>query len=75
MHDDVPVREQVSYQTGFLTSKHFAPFFFLYTSSPKALGKDPQESDQGEEMHSTSETESEGQSDSEVEKEDVPSTN
>ena len=63
MHDDVPVLEQVSYQTCFLTSKHFAHFFFLRTSSPKALGKDSQESDQDKEMHSASETESEGHSD------------
>ena len=42
--------------------------------SPKTLGKDPLHSDQDEEMHSASETESEGGSDSE-EKNDAPSTN
>ena len=42
--------------------------------SPKTLGKDPLLSDQDEEMHSASETESEGGSDSE-EKNDAPSTN
>ena len=42
--------------------------------SPKTLGKDPLHSDQDEDMHSASETESEGGSDSE-EKNDAPSTN
>ena len=38
MHDDVPVLEKVSYQICFLTSKHFAHFFLLRTSTPKAMG-------------------------------------
>ena len=42
--------------------------------SPKTLGKDPLLSDQDEEMHSASDTESEGGSDSEG-KNDAPSTN
>ena len=42
--------------------------------SPKTLAKDPLDSDQDEEMHSASDTESEGGSDSE-EKNDAPSTN
>ena len=43
--------------------------------SPKTLGKDPLHSDQDEEMHSASETESEGGSDSEPVLNDAPSTN
>ena len=50
----------------FVSSLHFY--------SPKTLGKDPLHSDQDEEMHSASETESEGGSDSK-EKNDAPSTN
>ena len=42
--------------------------------SPKTLGKDPLLSDQDEEMHSASETESEGGSEEEG-KNDAPSTN
>jgi len=46
----------------------------LHLYSPKTLAKDPLDSDQDEEMHSASETESEGGSEEE-EKNDAPSTN
>ena len=47
----------------------------LHLLSPKTLAKDPLDSDQHEEMHSASETESEGGSDSEAVVNDAPSTN
>ena len=76
MQHDVNILEQVFYQTFFSNMHKFSSFVSsLHLLSPKTLAKDPLDSDQHEEMHSASETESEGGSDSEAVVNDAPSTN
>ena len=76
MHHDVQLLEQVFYQTCFSNMHNFCSFVSCsHVLSSKTLEKDPLHLDQDKEMHSASETESEGNSDSEAVTQDAPTTN